>query len=491
MKLVASLIAAALCLAPRSQPAAQGETPRWRVQVEREEGELYLTLRADQDSLLEVLREIAVQAELSIDGVESSWRRTLVSADLRRRPLRQALTYLLGSVGLVGEVRQGALVLREGLESIDDVELLRESAMASYLRTLRDFPEHPLADDAVRSQARLEESRGRGPAARALYENLIERYPESELVPEAMFKSGSLLMREGAWQEASQRLSDLLRLEGEQEYEPQARLELAYCVAELGGFERALYMIDALEGIAPPSDVDDERRRAHVRIKALAGLGQGAQALALLDDVDRRLGFATTRHESLALRAAASDSAGLPEEAARAWLSYGRMSEGAERAKAYARAARIALDGGDELSALFITQLAKREELDLGEIGREARQRLALEEFEGGAGSTQQRLVRAERLLDAQLWREALNALSAIEPLIGALEERDRLRFARAYTRTLDAELGVDAALSYLRTALGTFESADARRELYLLAADRLEAAGRLADAVEAYRGRI
>ncbi len=491
MKLLVALLAAGLCLAPRNPTAAQQDGARWRVQVEHDDGELYLTLRADQDPLLDVLREIAAQAELSIDGVESSWRRTLVSADLRRRPLRQALNYLLGSVGIAGDVRQGALLLREGLESVDDAESLRESAMATYVRTLRDFPEHPLADDAVRSQARIQESRGRGPAARALYESLIERYPESELVPEAMFKSGSLLMREGAWQEASQRLSDLLRLEHKHEYEPSARLELAYCVAELGSFERALYMIDALDGIAPPANIDDERRRLHVRIKALAGLGQGQQALALLDDVDRRLGFATTRRESLALRAAASDSAGLADEAARAWLSYGRMSEGPERAKAYARAARIALNGGDELSALFITQLAKREEIELGDVGREARQRLTLEEFEGGVGSTQQRLVRAERLLEARLMREAMNALAAIEPLIGALEERDRLRFARAYSRALDAEVGVDAALTYLRTALPSLPSPEARRELYLLAAELFEAAGRLADAVEAYRGRI
>lgn len=497
MRLALILASVVFSLSPaQERPAfldgpSQQAPKRWRVEIEREDGELYCTLRADQDPLLDVLKEIARQSELTLDGVQSSWRRTLVSADLRRRPLRQVLTFLLGSVGLRGELRQGALYLHENIEAADDVEELRESALASYLRVLRDFPEHALADDAVRSQAQIEAERERFAAARAHYESLIERYPQSELVPEAMFASGVLLMRDSAWQEASQRLSDLLRFDGEHPYEPQARLELAYCVAELGSYERALYMIDALEGIAAPSGPDDERRRAYVRVRAMAGLGEGEQALALLDEVDRRLGNSTTKRESLALRAAASESSGLLEEAARSWLSYGRMSTGAERSRAYSRAARIAVDGGDELSALFITQLAKREGVELAELAREARQKLALDEVESGAGTALQRLARAERMLDGQLWSEALSSLQAIEPLAAQLPAAERLRFVRAYVRALDAELGVDAALGYLRVLLPSIDDAQARRDLYLLAADRLEAAGRISDAIEAYRGRI
>lgn len=497
MKLALLITSLVLTLAPSQeraspgQSAPQAQSRRWSVEIERDDGELYCTLRADQDPLLEVLTEIARQSELSLDGVESSWRRTLVSADLRRRPLRQVLTFLLGSVGLRGELRQGALFLRENVEVVDDEEELRESAMASYLRALRDFPQHPLADDAVRSQAQIEAAREHFAAARAHYESLIERYPQSELVPEAMFASGSLLMRDGAWQEASQRLSDLLRLDSEHPFEARARLELAYCIAELGSSERALYMIDALEGLAPPANADEERRRAYVRIKAMAGLGQGAQALALLDDVDRRLGYLSTKRESLALRAAASEAAGFSEEAGRAWLSFGRLCDGAQRARAYAKAARIALDVGDELSALFITQLARREGVELLELSREARQRLSLDETENGAGSAIQRLARAERMLDAHLWGEALKALQAIEPLAAQLPAPERLRFVRAYVRALDAELGVEPALVYLRAVLPSIEDGQARRDLYLLAADRLEAAGRLSDAIEAYRGRI
>jgi len=495
MKLLLAALLALSGRAPQDTPPASGAplgaATRWTVKVEREEGEVFVTVRADQDPLLDVLRELAVQAELSIDGADASWRRTLVSADLRRRPLRQVLTYLLGSVGLRGEVRQGALHLREALEPAEGVDALREAAMASYLRVLRDFPEHPLADDAVHSQALIEEQRERHAAARANYESLIERYPNSELVPQSMYKSGTLLMRESAWQDAAQRLSDLLRLEREHDFEPRARLELAFCVAELGNFERALYMVDALEGIAEAVDVDDERRRAHVRIKALAGLGQGREALALLDEVDRRLGFATTKRESLALRASASESAGLRDEAARAWLSFGRLADGVERAKAYSRAARLALDSGDELSALFVAQLAKREGLEFPELTREARQRLALDDADLGSATTQQRLARAERLFSSGLRGEALKALQAIEPLTPALSAEDRLRFQRVYARTLGAELDVDAAIAFLRTALPTVDDPQARKELYLLAADLLEQAGRIADAIEAYRGKI
>jgi tetratricopeptide (TPR) repeat protein len=489
---LALLFLAAFAISPTQESRTSSAlSSRWRVDIEREDGELFCTVRADQDPLLDVLRELAEQADLSLDGVQGSWRRTLVSADLRRRPLRQALSFLLGSVGLEGEVRQGALYVREGHEDNYTTDELYESALASYLRALRSFPEHPLADDAVRSQAQIEEARDRHAAARAHYESLIERYPSSELAPEAMFKSGGLLMREGAWQEASQRLSDLLRLEVEHAFEPRARLELAYCVAELGAHERALYMIDALEGIAPPKDADEERRRAQVRIRAMAGLGQGRQALALLDDIDRRLGFATTKRESLALRASACESAGLRDEAARAWLSYGRVADGLERTRAYTRAARLAVDSGDELSALFIVQLAKREGVDLGEVGREARQRLSLEDSELGANTPVQRLARAERLFSSGLHAEALKSLQAIEPLVPQLTGEERLRFARVYTRALASEMGVDAGLAYLRTALADIEDSEARRGLYVLAAELLEQDGRLADAIEAYRGRI
>jgi hypothetical protein len=86
---------------------------------------------------------------------------------------------------------------------------------------------------------------------------------------------------------------------------------------------------------------------------------------------------------------------------------------------------------------------------------------------------------------------EALKALQAIEPLTPALSPEDQLRFQRVYAQTLGAELDVDAAISFLRTALPTVQDPQARKELYLLAADLLEQAGRVADAIEAYRGKI
>lgn len=490
MKLAALAFALCALVAPQNSGTPTASGIRWRVSVEDDDGDLLCTVHADQDSLLDVLREIARQSNLSLDGVEASWSKTLVSADLERRPLRQVLNFVLGSVGLRGELRQGAIYLREGEENLAVADELYESALASYLRTLRDFPNHSLADDALRSQARIEERRGHVSAARAHYEALIERQPDSDLVPEAMYKSGVLSMREGAWQDAAQRLSDLLRLEVDHDYEAPGRLELAYCVAELGEYERALYMIDALEGIAPPQTPEEERRRAYVRIRAMAGLGQGKQALALLDDVDRRLGFANSKRESLALRAAAAEAAGQLEESARAWLAYGRIAEGAERVRAVTRAARMAADGGDELTALFIIQLAKREGVELTDLSREVRQRLALDEMELST-TTVQRLARAERQFTATQTADALKTLQSIEPLVPQLSAEDRLRFAKVHARTLAAELGVDAGVSSLRSTLPSFDDASARRELYLLAGDLLEQEGRLDDAIEAYQGRL
>lgn len=464
---------------------------RYQVEVVDDEGETFCTLQADNAPLFDVLREIADRGSLTLDGFDTSWRKTLISADLRRRPLRQVLTFVLGSVGLTGELRQGAIYLHDGLETAEESDQLYDAALAAYLRTLREFPEHALAPEATRSQARIEERRGRIAAARAHYESLIERHPGSDLAPEALYKSGELLMREGAWQEASNRLSDLLRLERKHDYEFKARLELAWCVAELGEFERAMYMVDALDAVEPATSDAEELRRSFVRARAFAGLGQGQRALTILDDVDARLVDGSTRRISLEVRATAYQAAGFGADAARAWIAFSDLAEGEERARALRSAARLAVDAGDELGALFITELAKRHGVDLSTVAREARVRLSLDQLELSSNTLAQRLVRAERLIESGLFAEAFTVLQLLEAQISSLDEPTRARFSVAYGRVLARELGVNSALEHFRDVLPTFETEAQRRALYLLAGELLENEGRLDDAIEAYQGRL
>lgn len=479
------LLAALLLLAPQN-PAARHE-----LTVTEREGERFCTIHADNALLHDVLRDLAEQAQISVDGLDASTRRTLVSIDLRERPLRQAVTFIAGSVGLEAEVRQGLLVLRPGLEDSTDSALLRDAALAVSGATLRDFPDHALAPEALRNQAVLDDRQGRPASARARYDQLVERYPDSALSTDALFSAGELLMREEAWQDAADRFSELLRSEREHDLEVPARLELAWCVARLGQHERALYMMDALDSIDAAASRGEELRRTQVRVRALAGLGRGDAALKLLDDVDARLATPADRAESLELRALACTAAGRRGDAARAWLAYAQLCGGAHKEHALQEAATHALAAHDEVGALFVAQTAHKQGIELDGVTREARAALTLENQEPATADTSVTLDRAERLCDGGSTAEALKLLQSLEAGSANFDEPTRARFARCQARTVAREVGVDTALTHLREQLARLSQPELRRELYILAGELLEQAGRIDEAIEAYRGRI
>lgn len=469
----------------------QSRASRHSIEVTRRDGEAFCTIKADNAPIHAVLVELADRAGLSLDGFDTAWNRTLVSADLRDRPLRQALDYLMGSVGIEADVRQGAIFLRAGLEGSADAGALHDAALAEYLGALREFPDHALAPEAERSQAWIEERRGRRAAARAHYEQLFERYPDSELVHEARFRAGELLMLDGAWQDAANRLSELLRSDRPHDYEARARLELAWCVAQLGQFERALYMIDALDAIEAASSRADELRRKQVRVRCLAGLGEGRKALALLDELDSRLVTSADKRDSLELRAIACSADGRRADAARAWLAYAQLVDGPLKERALRESATLALAEGDELGALFVAQAARAAGIELGGIEREARTGLGLDDPRLARTAPIERLERAERLVASGMTKEAVATLRALQPQLAGLDEATRTRLALALGRALCAEYGIEIALAHFRQELENLRDPELRRGIYVLAGELLEDAGRIDEAIEAYQGRI
>jgi tetratricopeptide (TPR) repeat protein len=479
------VVAALLLLAPQN-PAVRHE-----LTVSEREGERFCTIHADNALLHDVLRDLAEQAHISVDGLDASTRRTLVSVDLRERPLRQAVTFIAGSVGLEAEVRQGILVLRPGLEDSTDPALLRDAALAVSGATLRDFPDHALAPEALRNQAILDERQGRPASARARYDQLVERYPDCALSTDALFSAGELLMREEAWQDAADRFSELLRSEREHDLEVPARLELAWCIARLGQHERALYMMDALDSIDAAASRSEELRRAQVRVRALAGLGRGDAALKLLDDVDARLTTPADRAESLELRALACAAAGRRGDAARAWLGFAQLCEGPRKELALQEAATHALAANDEVGALFVAQSAHKHGIELESVKREARAALTLDDPTPATTGPATTLERAERLCDGGSTAEALKLLATLQSAAATFDESTRARFARCHVRAVAREVGIDTALTYLREQLALLSEPELRRGLYILAGELLERAGRIDEAIEAYRGRI
>ena len=470
---------------------AAPDDPRLRVEVFEEEGEALCNVSADNALVFDVLEQIAAGARLEIDGVGAEVPKLLVTADLRRRPLRQALTYLAGSVGLRAEIRQGALVVRSDASASASRDETYDAALVGYLRVIRDFPEHGLAVDAQLNRAEIEKRRGRNASARANYDALVGQFPESPLVAQALFHAAELFQRDGEWREAVDRYSRVLRHSQRHGYEVRARLELAWCVAQLGEHERALYMIDALEVLQPPHDQSEELRRAYVRVRALAGLGDGVRALDLLEQVELRMSDASMKRESLELRARASAAAGQADAASRAWLAFGRMVEGADRTKALREAASWALASGQELGALFISALARDDGSDLGDLAHEARARLELDDRGPADATPLDRLAQAEELLASDPTARALLMLHSVEAQSDAFDESTRVRLALAIGRALAREVGADDALAYFREVLVNVQDPEERRRVYLLAGELLERDQRLDEAIEAYRGRI
>jgi len=476
-------LAALLLVAPQTREL------RHELSAVERDGERLCTIHADNALLHELMGDLAREADLDLQGLDASTSRTLVSVDLRDRPLRQAVRFIAGSVGLEAEVRGGVLMLRPNLDGTVDADAHYQASLAVSVATLRDFADHELAPQALRDQAIIEERRGNFFAARARYDELVGRYSDSTLANDALFAAGNLLLREEAWQDAADRFSELLRSEREHGLEIPARLELAWCVVRLGQHERALYMIDAIDALDSAASRHEELRRKQVRVRALAGIGQGEKALTLLDEIDTQLAGPADRRESLELRALACTAAGQHGNAARAWLALSQLCEGPRRDAALLAAATAALDTNDEVGALFAAEAARKDGVLLDDVVRAARAALGLDAHAAAAES--KALERAERLCDGGSFAESLKLLREIAAQLGTFEEALRARFARCHARALSQEVGVDAALTHLREHLDSIRSPELRRELYLLTGELLEGVGRIEEAIEAYRGRI
>jgi tetratricopeptide (TPR) repeat protein len=462
---------------------------RFDTDAELVDGEWWVSVRTQEAPLALLLAELAGETGIEFDGLERLPQALRVSAHLEHRPLRQAVAWILGSVGLRADRRADTFTLHVDADARED---LLSQAETEYLRTLREFPNHPLADRALLGQGLLEEDRGEAEAARARYEGLIEAYPESELVDDALRRCAELHAGAKRWDLAAQRWAQLLRLESGSEHEVLAYEQLALCTAQLGEPERALYMLDDLDELAPAADETQRHPRLLIRARALVGLGDHHQALEALADADGHARSGAPELAAHELRALALT--GLEEHgaAARAWLAFCEGAEGDELARGLRAAAASALAAGDELAVLFIERLAVKRGLDgaVAEEARAARARLDLVSGRLSGLADVERLARAERLLAAGLHAEAGELLEALAPTAPLLEEPERLRFVLALGRALGAG-GAEPAIAFFREQLPSLSELEHRKQVYLLAAEMLEAEGRIDQAIEAYQGRL
>ncbi|HVS18481.1 MAG TPA: hypothetical protein VMT18_07770, partial [Planctomycetota bacterium] len=150
------------------------------------------------------------------------------------------------------------------------------------------------------------------------------------------------------------------------------------------------------------------------------------------------------------------------------------------------------LAAGEELSVLFLARMAEegRSAGELEALAREALERLALTSSPSEA-TYGQRLQRGEELLSTGRYAEARDALAVLGLSRGQLDAAQRARFALAYGRALVETDGVDEAVNVLRGLVPELIDPAARRAVYVLAGDALEAAGRTDEAIAAWQGRL
>lgn len=482
----------ALCLALCAAPVpSSGEG--YDLHVERRDGEWWCSVRAQRANLRELLRSLALRLGVRVEGLDALAEEQEITAVLEQRELRDVLGRVLGSVGCAGELRTNVLRVRPAGHEQAAAEELRDLALATYLAAQRQWPDHPLALDAKLAQAGIEEARGNVQAAISHLEAAIQRHRGSDRLPDALMHSAELLAGQHEWASVVHRLTELLRLDRRHPYEIPARMLLARAHALLGQHEQAFFMLDVIDNYQPAWEPVEIQRRQIVRARAWLAAGNVAEAGATLDYVERLGARDELVVELLELRARVVEASAGPAEASRAWLAYARVAPDTERTNAFTQAARLALEAGDELGALFIGRLADVDGTDdtALEIRSRAAASLGIDEFLRPSDESSERLARAARLLDGGLASEALAVLKPIFEARGELDEDTLLAVAGLYARALAQAKSVDSAMDALRAVVPELHSAQARRAVYVLAGELYEAHDRLDAAVEAYQGRL
>jgi tetratricopeptide (TPR) repeat protein len=398
-------------LLPAARQVAEPSQAPSTIAVTTADGELWCSIQARDVPLRELLAGISAKGGGSFDGLGSVEGEARVTAALTDLPLSEALLSILGSVGMRADRAEVAgnpaelaparwsvhPILAPGslpgsrsgskeAQAPPTVSQLQELALAAYSHTVRRWPATSQAAEARLSQALVELARGNDEAAArhcdALVDTATGALPESALLPAALSCAGGYYERRADWPRAVERFSELVARERTGKVDASARLSLARCVAHLGDGARALAMLDALGDASPPRGAEESVERTLVRVLALIDLGRDAEALDLLETLadTPRSSSGEARHlRMLELRASCLERLGELAPAARALLTLSQSQTGEVRGRTLERAARLALESGDDLAVLFIARMGAPESAALAETSARARAELGLE----------------------------------------------------------------------------------------------------------------
>ena len=499
----------ALCTAPSLAQDSPHVAPATGMTVETgytEDGAALLTVKAREVSVEKLVRLIAQRLSIDVRGFEAIDRDPKVTVNLVDRPWRDAVRWLLGSVGLDAHLTEGYLLVYEDVGPYPEAGEILEKASRRYTDVLRRYPEYPVADRARMAHAQVNEMRGpqNWGAAALLYDALVDDSPESELLPEALLRSADLQGKLGLWQQAALRYEQLARLESKHPYHALARLKLAdaLCrhaetlsskVACEDAGTKALYVLGALDTAYPTDDPDERRTRLMVRARAYASSSAPVDALKAIDAAARYSAQGSEDPELLELRARSLARAGEHGAASTAWLAYAAELAGERHEDALVEAAREALHGGHELAVLMIAKQASQEGFGdvLASEVAEARARLGLPAMEVGQLDARAHLARGEAMLSARNFEAAVQALRPAFRARKELKEPELVRLAQAYARALHSTRRFDEAMEALRLVVPMLGRRSQREQIYVLASELYEDRNLLAEAIEAIKGRL
>jgi len=461
------------------------------------EGPALCTIVANGVAVDRVIEDLAIELSrvqggrnIEVQGFPANRRSAIVTVELRDRPVPLALEYVLGSVGLDFVLRPDAISVF--VPPVVGASELHEQAMLGYLQATSRFPDHPSAPQARIFQGLAEEQRGNLSAAVSHYEAVHENYRQSELVHEATWRTGKVFQAMGNWSEANLEFRSLANQPGNP-YESDARVEMARCSIELGDALRATHILSALDNLDPQPLTEQHIKRELVRARAFTAIDKPMSALrALRGILAEELGLEDRRQVFL-VQAQAFEGLGMPAEAALAWQAVAQEATEPMRSSAFANAARLSLDAGQELNALLLHEEAQVLGIERATepFAAEAKQRLGLATGEPVEVETPvDALGRAQALIAAGDFASATHLLEPIFTNRGQLGAEKVTELYTLWALVVDRRRGLDAAIRMLRTARPSLEDLNHRRQLDITAAELFEQYKLYDQAVDAYEGR-
>lgn len=485
-------------------PATQGGTiGSFEVIVENVSGDILCSVRARKASVNDLVAEIAAKTGRDLSGFDLAASGFTATIRLDSRPVGQALHYILGSVGYRAEITSRSIFVRSELPPFPEADQLLDAADLAYQRALSYHPTSSNGDQAELALARIQDKLGNASLSRSHYEVLADNYPASDHIEIALYEVANLLKRERNWEAAAVKYRTLIELESEDvsfrevvnshPYAIEARLSLARCSAQLGNYEHAIYGLNDLDNLSPAENDNERGRRNYVRARALIGKTDYVDALRLLSRADTRATAGDHPGERVELIAEALALSGRPSDASLAWLEYSQHATGPAQAEALAKAAELALSAGDNIGALMICRQAKDQghEEAIASLENQARAELDFVERDLVHVGFDQRLERGEEFVSQGQMHAAYVELNRLEDQTKTLSSSVLARFSIAYAQSLEAEVGVEETVRFLRTVLPIQPDIEERRAIYRLAAQLFEKNELFDRAIDALGGKL